>query len=89
MSWSQFLTSFSVIFLAELGDKTQLAVITMSSSSKHPLSVFIGASLAMVLLTGGGVIAGEIITKYVPEHVLCKIAAVLFAIIGVWTWFKG
>ncbi len=89
MAWKQFLTAFSVIFLAELGDKTQLAVITMSASTKKPLSIFLGGSLAMVLLTGIGALAGEAVAKYLPEGVLSKIAAVLFVIIGVWTWFKG
>ncbi len=89
MAWKQFLTAFSVIFLAELGDKTQLAVITMSASTKKPLSIFLGGSLAMVLLTGIGALAGEAVAKYLPEGILSKIAAVLFVIIGVWTWFKG
>ncbi len=89
MAWKQFLTAFSVIFLAELGDKTQLAVITMSASTKKPRSIFLGGSLAMVLLTGIGALAGEAVAKYLPEGVLSKIAAVLFVIIGVWTWFKG
>ena len=89
MAWHQFLTAFSVIFLAELGDKTQLAVITMSASTKRPLSVFLGGSLAMVLLTGIGAAAGDIVIKYVPEDMLSKVAAVLFIAIGLWTWFKG
>jgi Ca2+/H+ antiporter, TMEM165/GDT1 family len=88
MALNQFLTAFSVIFLAELGDKTQLAVITLSASTKKPLSVFLGGSLAMVLLTGIGSVAGEAVTKYVPEGVLSKIAAILFVVIGIWTWFK-
>jgi len=61
----------------------------MSASTKQPLSIFWGGSLAMVLLTGIGVIAGEAVTRYVPEAVLSKAAAVLFVIIGIWTWFKG
>jgi Ca2+/H+ antiporter, TMEM165/GDT1 family len=89
MAWKQFLTAFSVIFLAELGDKTQLAVITLSASTKQPLSIFLGGSLAMILLTGIGSIAGEMVAKIVPEDVLSKIAAVLFVVIGIWTWFKG
>jgi Ca2+/H+ antiporter, TMEM165/GDT1 family len=89
MDWKQFLTAFSVIFLAELGDKTQLAVITMSAATKKPLSIFLGGSLAMILLTGIGSVAGEMVTKLVPEQVLCKIAAVLFIIMGIWTWIKG
>jgi len=89
MPWSQFATAFAAIFLAELGDKTQLAVISMSATSKHPLSVFLGGSIAMVMLTGLGVVAGEVVTKYVPEAVLSKAAAVLFVIIGIWTWFRA
>ncbi len=89
MGWNQFLTAFAVIFLAELGDKTQLAVITMSASTKKPLAIFLGGSIAMTLLTGIGVLAGELVTRYVPESVLSKAAAVLFVAIGIWTWFKS
>jgi Ca2+/H+ antiporter, TMEM165/GDT1 family len=88
MGWNQFLPAFAILFLAELGDKTQLAVITMSATSKNPLGVFLGGSLALVLRTGNGVVAGEVATKYVPESILSKIAAVLFVAIGIWTWFK-
>jgi len=88
MAWSQFLTAFAAIFIAELGDKTQIAVITMSASSKHPLSIFIGGSIAMVLLTGIAVVGGEIVTRYISATVLSKVAAVLFVLIGIWTWFK-
>ena len=89
MEWKQFLTAFSIIFIAELGDKTQLAVITMSAATKQPLSIFLGGALALVLLTGAGVIAGDVVTKYLPENVLPKAAALLFIFIGIWTWFKG
>ncbi len=88
MAWKQILTAFAVIFLAELGDKTQIAMITMSASSKSPLSVFLGGAAALVLLTAIAVVAGEVVTRYVPESVLSRIAAILFVLIGVWTWFK-
>lgn len=88
MAWSQFLTAFAAIFIAELGDKTQIAMITMSASSKHPFSIFLGGASALVLLTAIAVLAGEAVTRYVPEAVLSKIAAVLFVLIGIWTWFK-
>ena len=88
MAWKQFLTAFAAIFIAELGDKTQIAMITMSASSKSPLSVFLGGAVALVLLTAIAVIAGEVVTRYVPESVLSKVAAILFVLIGVWTWFK-
>jgi putative Ca2+/H+ antiporter (TMEM165/GDT1 family) len=48
MDWKLILSTFGVIFLAELGDKTQLAAVTLSASTRKPLAVFIGASLALV-----------------------------------------
>jgi Ca2+/H+ antiporter, TMEM165/GDT1 family len=89
MAWNQFIAAFAALFLAELGDKTQLVVITMSASSKRPLAVFLGGSLALLLLTGIATIAGEAITKVVPEWLLRKAAALLFVAMGVWTWFKA
>jgi putative Ca2+/H+ antiporter (TMEM165/GDT1 family) len=89
MGWTQFIAAFAALFLAELGDKTQLVVITMSAASRRPLAVFLGGSLALVLLTGIGAIAGEAVTKLVPEWLLRKTAALLFVAIGVWTWFKS
>ena len=88
MAWNQFLTAFAAIFIAELGDKTQIAMITLSASSKHPLSIFLGGALAMVLLTAIAVIGGDVVTRYVPARVLSKVAAVLFVVIGIWTWFR-
>jgi Ca2+/H+ antiporter, TMEM165/GDT1 family len=89
MAWNQFIAAFAALFLAELGDKTQLVVITMSASSKRPLAVFLGGSLALVLLTGIGAVAGEAVTKVIPEWLLRKTASLLFVAIGVWTWFKS
>ncbi len=89
MAWEQFLMAFAAIFLAELGDKTQIAVITLSASTKKPFAIFLGGSLALTLLTGIGALAGEAVTKYVPGGVLSKVAAVLFVVIGIWTWFRS
>ncbi|HXS00113.1 MAG TPA: TMEM165/GDT1 family protein, partial [Pyrinomonadaceae bacterium] len=60
------LTTFGVIFLAEMGDKTQLAAMTMAADSKKPWAVFIGASLALVAVSGLGVLVGSVIGNYVP-----------------------
>lgn len=89
MAWKQFVAAFVALFIAELGDKTQLAMITMSASSKSPLSIFLGGASALILLTAIAVLAGEAVTRYVPQQVLSKIAAVLFILIGIWTWFKN
>ncbi len=87
--WGQFLTAFTAIFLAEMGDKTQIAIISMAASSRRPFSVFLGGSIALVLLTAIGAIAGDVVIKYIPASVLSKAAAVLFVAIGIWTWIKG
>jgi len=84
MDWKVFLTTFGTIFLAELGDKTQLATIMMTSKTKLPLSVFIGASLALCLVTLAGVLFGEGLIAIIPQNILKKVAALAFIGIGVW-----
>ena len=89
MNWNVTWTTFAAIFLAEMGDKTQLAVITLSASTEKPLSVFLGASLALALVTAAGALLGGQVTRWIPEALINRIAAVVFVGIGVWTWFKG
>ena len=83
MEWKIFGTAFLTLFLAELGDKTQLAVITMSANSESKLSVFLGASLALIAVTALGVLAGGILTQFIPVEWLQRIVAVAFIAIGV------
>lgn len=77
------LTTFGIIFLAEMGDKTQLAAMTMSAQTKKPWAVFIGASLALTAVSLIGVLVGGVIGQYVPLEWVKRIAAVAFIIIGV------
>ena len=84
MDWKIFLTTFGTIFLAELGDKTQLATIMMTSKTKLPWSVFMGASLALCLVTLAGVLFGEGLIAVIPQNILRKVAALAFIVIGVW-----
>ena len=83
MEWKIFWTAFATLFLAELGDKTQLAVITMTSKTSAALSVFSGAALALIVVTAIGVLFGAVITEYVPAEWLQRIVAVAFIAIGV------
>ncbi len=83
MDWKVLGTAFLTLFLAELGDKTQLAVITMSAKAESKLAVFAGASLALVLVTLLGVLAGSVLTQFVPVEWLQRIVAVAFITIGV------
>jgi putative Ca2+/H+ antiporter (TMEM165/GDT1 family) len=83
MNWKIFGAAFVTLLLAELGDKTQLAIITMSAQSKSWFSVFLGGGLALIIVTLVGALFGELITKVLPVHILHYIAGVLFIIMGV------
>jgi len=83
MDWKIFGTAFITLFLAELGDKTQLAVITMTAKTDSKLSVFLGASLALIAVTALGVLLGGILSQYIPTEWLQRIVAVAFIVIGV------
>jgi putative Ca2+/H+ antiporter (TMEM165/GDT1 family) len=61
MDWKVLLTTFGILVLAELGDKTQLAVITMTTQTRKPLAVFLGAVSALALVTFLGVVFGHVI----------------------------
>ena len=83
MDWRVFLTTFGVIFLAEMGDKTQLAAMTMSAESKKPLSVFVAAALALTAVSAIGVVVGGALGHYVPLIWVKRVAAIAFILIGV------
>lgn len=83
MDWKIFGTAFVTLFLAELGDKTQLAVITMSAKTESKLAVFLGASVALVLVSLIGVLVGSVLSQYVPTEWLQRIVAVAFIAIGI------
>ena len=82
MILSLLLSTFITIFIAELGDKTQLATLTMSGTSNKPLAVFLGSSTALVLASLVGALAGGSISNFVPEIILKSIASVTFFILG-------
>lgn len=82
MDWRVLATTFGIVFLAELGDKTQLAALSMAARSRQPLAVFLGAAGALVLATLLGVALGHATTRAIPAPYLQKAAAVLFLAIG-------
>lgn len=83
MDFRVLLTTFGIIFLAEMGDKTQLAAMTMAADSKRPWTVFIGSSLALVAVSALGVVVGSVIGQYVPIEWVKRVAAVAFIAIGI------
>lgn len=88
MDWKVFSATFIALFVAELGDKTQLAAISMTSETGRPFSVFLGAISALALVTLIGVAFGSALLQFIPEEYLKKAAAGLFVLIGVLMWFK-
>jgi putative Ca2+/H+ antiporter (TMEM165/GDT1 family) len=86
MDWKLLGLVFGQIFVAELGDKTQLATFTWAARNPEAkLSVFAGAALALVVSAALGVLAGQAITAVVSERALRWIAGLLFIGIGIWT----
>jgi putative Ca2+/H+ antiporter (TMEM165/GDT1 family) len=83
MDFRVLVTTFGVLFLAEMGDKTQLAAMTMAAQTKKPWAVFLGASLALVAVSALGVVVGGVIGNYVPLEWVKRGAAVAFIVIGV------
>ena len=83
-------TVFTSVFIAELGDKTQLATMLFAADKDtSKLVVFVGASLALIATSAIGVLAGSVISQYVSEKTLQYVAGVGFIAIGIWTLVKA
>ena len=83
MIFTLLFTTFVTVFLAEMGDKTQLTTITLSSTTNKPLAVFIGSSLALISATLLGALAGGSIANLIPAYLLKLISGIVFLIIGI------
>jgi putative Ca2+/H+ antiporter (TMEM165/GDT1 family) len=79
-----FLTTFTTVFLAELGDKTQLAALLLSAQSGRPLLVFLGASLALISSSLVGVLLGRWLARVMPTHQLERLAGLLMVALSLW-----
>ena len=83
-------TVFTAIFIAELGDKTQLATMLFAADKEvSKITIFVGASLALILASAIGVLAGSVISQHVSERYLNYVAGIGFISIGVWTVLKA
>ncbi|HSM29145.1 MAG TPA: TMEM165/GDT1 family protein [Woeseiaceae bacterium] len=86
MDLKVFFVVFGTVFLAELGDKTQLATVLFASKPEVSLAtVFVGASLALIFSSLLAVAAGSVISQYVDPRYLSYIAGAGFIVIGIWT----
>jgi putative Ca2+/H+ antiporter (TMEM165/GDT1 family) len=90
MDWKILSTVFVSVFIAELGDKTQLATMLFASDKDaSKLTVFAGASLALILTSAIGVLVGSVVSQYVSEKYLHYLAGIGFIAIGVWTLIRA
>jgi len=85
-----FGTVFVTIFVAELGDKTQLATLLYAANAEHGRwVVFSAAASALVLSAGLGVAAGTLVSQYLDPKTLSRVAGIGFVAIGIWTLWRS
>lgn len=90
MDWKIFLTIFGAVFIAELGDKTQLATMLFAADKEaNKYMVFFAASAALVVASAIGVLAGSILSEYISEKYLHYVAGIGFIAIGAITLYKA
>jgi putative Ca2+/H+ antiporter (TMEM165/GDT1 family) len=83
MDWKLFASTFAAIFLAEIGDKTQLATLSLAAAGSSRWAVFAGSALALVATSAIAVLAGEALSRAVPPVWLKRGAGALFILLGV------
>lgn len=83
-----FLIPFATIALAEIGDKTQLAMMALAAKYRHTLQIFLGAMAASAIVDGSAVVLGNYASRYIPKTPVSIAAGVLFVLFGVYTLLK-
>lgn len=90
MDWKVFITIFASVFVAELGDKTQLATMMFAADKEvNKYTVFLAASAALILASAVGVLAGSVVSEYVNERYLHYVAGTGFILIGAYTLYSA
>jgi putative Ca2+/H+ antiporter (TMEM165/GDT1 family) len=90
MDLKLFAVVFGTVFIAELGDKTQLATLLYASDVDNPkLTVFAASALALVLTSAIGVLAGAAVSQFVHPKLLSSVAGAGFIAIGLWMLIRG
>jgi putative Ca2+/H+ antiporter (TMEM165/GDT1 family) len=90
MDWKILATVFISVFIAEMGDKTQLATMLFASDKEvGKWTVFFGASVALVATSAIGVLVGSAVSNYISEKHLHYAAGAGFVLIGLWTLWKA
>ena len=81
-TWKAFGSTFGLLFVAEMGDKTQLAVLSLAGKRAESLPVFVGGALALTAVTALGAIGGQALSRILPKRVLLWVSAVAFVVMG-------
>lgn len=90
MDWRLFASTFATIFLAELGDKTQFATLSLSVSARAPWTVFLASALALAATSAVAVLAGGYLTRFISPLWMARIAGGILVVMGLWTlWSAG
>ena len=90
MDFKILFTVFAAIFVAELGDKTQLATMLFAADKEvSKITVFLGSSLALILTSALGVLFGSILSQHINAKYMSILAGVGFILIGSWSLYKG
>ena len=90
MEYKVFFTVFAAVFIAELGDKTQLATMLFAADKEvSKLTVFVGSAAALILASAIGVLAGSLLSQVLNVKTMSLIAGVGFIVIGAFTLYHG
>ncbi len=90
MNGKLFATVFVTVFLAELGDKTQLATLSFAAGGRHSKAlVFLASSAALTASSALGVLGGAVLPRFVGPRALTLASGVLFVALGAWTLWKA
>ncbi|MEN6548730.1 MAG: TMEM165/GDT1 family protein [Armatimonadia bacterium] len=82
MQWQAFISTFLMLLVAEMGDKTQLAVMMQSANFQKPWAVLAGAALALTIVSALGVCVGQVCAVYLKPEIIRYVAGSLFVIMG-------
>jgi len=82
IDWRLLLSTFAMVAMAELGDKTQLTTLAMAVSCQSRWVVFAGAALALVTITLVSVVASDVLTKVMSVELMKRVSGMVFILIG-------
>jgi Ca2+/H+ antiporter, TMEM165/GDT1 family len=89
MDWKIIASTFAAVFLAELGDKTQLATFGIAAANSQRTAVFLGSAGALVASSALAVLAGAALGKVVPAHWILRLSGIAFIALGAWTLWRS